>query len=181
MNPKLTISVDAVTKTATSLKSGGAGMDIHAPRLVDFLARQTGKQYCTTCLALELPCSDREVMSALASGPSDITLNRAAGECARCRGWKAVYGVFTPDVELRAPEERLAEFLQPRAGTFFCNTCLCRELPMSPYVVRKAVDRLRMAGTARFQGGRCVICERFRLVIGSVVGENGGTLHPGIA
>ncbi|HEY7648715.1 MAG TPA: hypothetical protein VID04_06880 [Methylomirabilota bacterium] len=120
-------------------------------------------------------------MSALASGPSDITLTRAAGECARCRSWKAVYCVFAPDVVRRAPEERLAEFLQPRAGTFFCNTCLCRELRMSPYVVRKAVDRLRMAETARLQGGRCVMCERLRLVIGSVVAENGGTLHPGIA
>jgi len=156
-------------------------MDLHAPRLVDFLARQTGKQYCTTCLALELPCSDHEVLSALASGASNVTLNRAAGQCVRCRGWKAVYGVVGPDVELRAPEERLAEFLQPRLGTFFCNTCLCRELDMSPYVVRKAVDRLRMAGTARLQGGRCMICERLRLVIGTVIGEEGGTLHPGIA
>lgn len=156
-------------------------MDLHTPRLAEFLARQTGKQYCAPCLALELPCSDREVQSALARGASDVTLNRAAGQCARCRGWNAVYGVFAPEAELRAPEERLAEFLQPRTGTFFCNTCLCRELQVSPYVVRKAVDRLRMAGTARLQGGRCVMCERLRLVIGRVMGEDRGTLHPGIA
>jgi hypothetical protein len=156
-------------------------MNLHTPRLAEFLARQTGKQYCATCLALELPCSDREVRSALAPGASDVALNRAAGQCARCRGWNLVYGAFVPDLELKAPEERLAEFLQPRAGTFYCNTCLCRELRLSPYVVRKAVDRLRRAGTARLQGGRCLVCERLRLVIGAEVGENGGSLHPGIA
>jgi hypothetical protein len=92
-----------------------------------------------------------------------------------------VYGVFAPDAEVRAPGKRLAEFLQPRIGTFFCNTCLCRELRISPHVVRRAVDRLRMAETARLQGGRCVICERLKLVIGSAVGADGGTSHPGIA
>jgi hypothetical protein len=168
-------------KAVSSLTSGGAGMNLHTPRLAEFLARQTGKQYCATCLALELPCSDREVRNALAPGATDVALNRGAGQCARCRGWNLVYGVFAPDAEARAPEERLAEFLQPRTGTFFCNTCLCRELRISPHVVRRAVDRLRMAGTARLQGGRCVICERLKLVIGSAVGEDGGTFHPGIA
>jgi hypothetical protein len=53
-------------------------------------------------------------------------------------------------------------------------------LRMSPYLVRKAADRLRRAGTARLQGGRCATCVRLKLVIGHGVGDPGGAIRPGI-
>lgn len=156
-------------------------MDLHAPRIAEFLARQSEKQFCATCLAFALPCSEKEIRSTLATSAAKVTFTRGAGQCATCDGWTVVFGLSTRDAELRAPEDRLADFLQARPGMQFCHTCLRHNLPMTHHVVRKAADRLRMAGTARLAGGRCVMCERLRLVIGHEVGDEGGALRPGIA
>ena len=156
-------------------------MDPHGPRLAEFLARQSEKQFCGRCLALKLICSLDDARSALAALSGDTALSRGAGQCAACGGWSVVYGHAPGPPDARPPEERLSGFLGKQAGAFFCNTCLCRELRMSPYVVRKAVDRLRMARTARLQGGRCATCERLRLVIGRDLGAQGGATRPGIA